>query len=83
MAEREYDELEEVQCWMEVLDAFGREASRPTAEVLCQDMVKVLMAWRRGNLLPRREVPRLVGALCAYFDALDGGRPRPPSPKAA
>jgi hypothetical protein len=27
---------------------------------ICRDMIKVIMAWRRGELLPQWEVPRLA-----------------------
>jgi hypothetical protein len=37
---------------------------------ICADMVKVIMAWRRGNLAPRWEVPALR-ALCKDFDPPD------------
>jgi hypothetical protein len=33
-------------------------------------MVKVIMAWRRGKLLPRWEVPELT-KLCKDFDTPD------------
>jgi hypothetical protein len=36
----------------------GREEA-PGAGDICADMVKVIMAWRRGNLVPRWEVPAL------------------------
>ena len=40
------------------------------AEDICADMVKVIMAWRRGNLVPRWEVPALR-ALCKDFEPPD------------
>ena len=46
------------------------EDEAPGAEDICADMVKVIMAWRRGNLAPRWEVPALR-ALCKDFDPPD------------
>jgi hypothetical protein len=37
---------------------------------ICHDMVKVIMAWRRGKLLPRWEVPELA-KLCKDFETPD------------
>src|SRR6516164_5678824 len=37
------------------------------SEDICADVVKVVMAWRRGNLVPRWEVPALR-ALCKDFE---------------
>jgi hypothetical protein len=31
------------------------------AKDVCHDMIKVVMAWRRGKLLPRWELPALMG----------------------
>jgi hypothetical protein len=40
------------------------------ATAVCADMVKVIIAWRRGNLVPRWEVPALR-TLCKDFDPPD------------
>jgi hypothetical protein len=40
------------------------------AKDICHDMVRVIMAWRRGKLLPRWEVPELT-KLCKDFDTPD------------
>jgi hypothetical protein len=40
------------------------------AKDICHDMVKVLMAWRRGKLLPKWEVPKLA-ELCKDFETPD------------
>jgi hypothetical protein len=37
---------------------------------ICHDMVKVIIAWRRGKLLPKWEVPALT-ALCKEFETPD------------
>jgi hypothetical protein len=36
------------------------------AKNICRDIVKVIMAWRRGKLLPRWEVPKLLELLRPY-----------------
>jgi hypothetical protein len=46
------------------------EEEAPGAEDICADMVKVIMAWRRGNPVPRWEVPALR-VLCKDFDPPD------------
>jgi hypothetical protein len=53
--------LTEAQCLLICMFADGNEAKN--AEAMRKDMVKVLMAWRRGKLLPRWEVPTLAGLL--------------------
>jgi hypothetical protein len=53
-----------------ILAAGDREASSATVKDICADMVKVIMAWRRGKLLPRWEVPELT-KLCKDFDSPD------------
>jgi hypothetical protein len=40
------------------------------AEDICADMIKVIIAWRRGNVAPRWEVPALR-ALCKDFEPPD------------
>jgi hypothetical protein len=45
-------------------------AMRSAAEDICVDMVKVILAWRRGNLVPRWEVSALR-ALCKDFEPPD------------
>jgi len=45
-------------------------AMRSGAEDICADMVKVIAAWRRGNLVPRWEVPALR-TLCKDFEPPD------------
>jgi hypothetical protein len=45
-----------------------QEASK--AKDICTDMVKVIMAWRRGKLLPRWAVPKLQ-ELCKDFETPD------------
>jgi hypothetical protein len=49
--------------------ARGEEEAPRTGDI-CADMVKVIMAWRRGNLAPRWGVPALR-ALCKDFDPPD------------
>jgi hypothetical protein len=48
----------------------GRGEEETPGTGVCADMVKVIMAWRRGNLVPRWEVPALR-ALCKDFDPPD------------
>jgi hypothetical protein len=45
-------------------------AMRSGAEDIRNDMIKVIAAWRRGNLVPRWEVPALRG-LCKDFEPPD------------
>jgi hypothetical protein len=46
------------------------EKEAKNAGNICHDMVKVIMAWRRGKLLPRWEVPELA-KLCNEFNTPD------------
>jgi len=51
------------------------------AKDICHDIVKVVMAWRRGKLLPKWEVPHLAG-LCKEFETPDWPPPTPAPPQA-
>jgi hypothetical protein len=48
------------------------EEQVPGAGDIRTDMVKVIVAWRRGNVVPRWEVPSLR-ALCKDFEPPDAG----------
>jgi len=54
--------------FLTMLAAADKEAK--AAKDICHDMVKVIMAWRRGKLLPKWEVPELA-KLCKDFDTPD------------
>jgi hypothetical protein len=41
------------------------------AKDICHDMVKIVMAWRRGKLLPRWETPHLNALLKLGFERPD------------
>jgi len=59
----------------------GLADKRATGAVrVCNDIIELVMAWRRGNLLPRSQVPALA-AVCDDFDALDRGEPMPSARK--
>jgi hypothetical protein len=47
-----------------------KEMTSETVKDICHDIVKVVMAWRRGKLLPKWEVPKLQ-ELCKEFDTPD------------
>jgi hypothetical protein len=47
-----------------------KEFTNETVKDICHDMVKVIMAWRRGKLLPKWEVPELA-KLCKEFETPD------------
>ena len=51
--------LTEAQCLTMCMLCEGKELRNADAEAIRHDMVRVLMAWRRGKLLSRREVPML------------------------
>jgi hypothetical protein len=68
--------LNEAQSWFLALVATEEDGAM-AATVIKQEVVKVLMAWRRGKLLPRWEVPHLAG-LCDDFNKLDKGLPLAP-----
>ena len=68
--EREYL-LTEGQALYLCMCACDRDAPEATKDI-CHDMVKVIMAWRRGKLLPKWEVPHLA-ALCKDFETPDEG----------
>jgi hypothetical protein len=57
--EREYL-LTEGQVWLLALLATPEDGAKNANEIK-HEVVKVLMAWRRGKLLPRWEVPLLAG----------------------
>src|SRR5262249_45062031 len=52
--------LNEGQYWFLALAATPEDGARNANEIK-HEVVKVLMAWRRGKLLPRWEVPLLAG----------------------
>jgi hypothetical protein len=52
--------------------AVGDENSGQGAKDILHDMVKIVMAWRRGKVLPRWEVPALMG-LYKDFETPDAG----------
>jgi hypothetical protein len=66
--EREYL-LTEAQCLYTCMLALTDKEAKAAGNI-CSDMVKVIMAWRRGKLLPRWEVPHLNG-LCEDFKTPD------------
>src|SRR5262249_5463999 len=60
--------LNEAQCLVLCMLADGKETEN--AKAIRADMVKVLMAWRRGKLLPKWEAPELTKVL-KMFDTPD------------
>jgi hypothetical protein len=62
---REYLLNEGQALFLTMLASSDKEARG--AKDICHDMVKVVMAWRRGKLLPRWEVPKLL-ELCKDFE---------------
>jgi hypothetical protein len=52
--------LNEGQTWFLTLVATPEDGAKNAIEIK-HEVVKVLMAWRRGKLLPRWEVPHLAG----------------------
>jgi hypothetical protein len=68
--EGEYEYLlTEGQTLFLTMCACGDEEAKGAKDI-CYDMVKVIMAWRRGKLLPKWEVPHLA-ALCKDFETPD------------
>jgi hypothetical protein len=45
------------------MSSLGGKIDGPQAAAFREDIIKILMAWRRGRLLPRAEVPALVNLL--------------------
>jgi hypothetical protein len=68
MTEEEYLPTEGQALFLTMLACSDKEAMN--ANDICHDMVKVIMAWRRGKLLPRWEVPELA-KLCKDFETPD------------
>src|SRR5437764_243888 len=68
MAEHEYL-LNEAQCFYLCMAALTDKEAKAAGDI-CSDMIKVIMAWRRGKLLPRWEVPALA-ELCKDFATSD------------
>jgi hypothetical protein len=66
--EAEYLLTEEQSLFLTMLACGDNKATN--AKNICADMVKVIMAWRRGKLLPKWEVPALT-ALCKEFETPD------------
>jgi hypothetical protein len=65
---REYLLTEGQALFLTMLAAADKDARG--AQDICHDMVKVIMAWRRGKLLPKWEVPKLA-ELCKDFETPD------------
>ena len=61
--------LTEEQSLFVCIMALGDKEAKNGGDI-CHDIVKVIIAWRRGKLLPRWEVPTLTG-LCSEFDTPD------------
>jgi hypothetical protein len=66
--EIEYLLTEEQALFLTMLASGDDKAAK--VKDICADMVKVIMAWRRGKLLPRWEVPKLQ-ELCKDFETPD------------
>jgi hypothetical protein len=56
--------------FLTIMAAGDPEHDARHAKDICHDMVKVIMAWRRGKLLPKSEVFALT-ALCKEFETPD------------
>jgi hypothetical protein len=67
--EREYL-LNEGQTLFLTMCACGDEKATGAKDI-CHDMVKIVMAWRRGKLLPRWETPHLNALLKLGFERPD------------
>jgi hypothetical protein len=67
--EREYL-LNEGQTLFLTMCACGDENAKGAKDI-CHDMVKIVMAWRRGKLLPRWETPHLNALLKLGFERPD------------
>jgi len=68
--QREYLLTEGQTLFLTICACGDEKMTNDTVKDICHDMVKVIMAWRRGKLLPKWEVPEL-GKLCKDFETPD------------